>query len=151
MGMNVGYYILCLILMLPLAGVTAFGLLIESLTKLGVWATLGIVFSPLYDPLGDGIWTIFGILGVLAVLAPGFFQRTRAAGFIILAIAAAACVGFIFYAFPAERDGGVLIILSPSIAGVALSIYCAVRTLRPAPQPVYRAQAFPPPAIPGKV
>lgn len=130
MGMNVGFYILCLILMLPLAGLTAFALLIESLTKLGFWATLGIVFSPLYDPLGAGIVPILSVLCGLGILTLGFFRRTRAAGFIVLAVLAAAATAFLFYAFPKDGPGDILFLISPSIAGIGLSAYCAARTLR---------------------
>ena len=130
MGMNVGYYILCLILMIPLAAVTAFAALIESMAKIGFWTTLWRVFAPLLDPLGAGIWGIALILGLGAAVVMGFFPKGRRFGFLFLVATSAASFAFLLATSPEQFDGGLLLILSPSIAGLALSGHCAVRSFR---------------------
>lgn len=112
MGMDVGYYLLCLILMLPLAAVTAFAALIESITKFGFWTTFGVGFTSLLDPLGDGICA-YAAMGLLPALA---------------ATAAVAAVAFVLWVAPRGIEWGLVWILSPSLAGLALSTYCALRS-----------------------
>jgi len=139
--MNVGFYILCLILMLPLAGLTAFAALLESLTRFGFWTTLGAIVTPLFDPLGEGIWGALALIAGIGLVGTGFFSRTRALGFTLIAVFAVGAVAFILYVFPGERNWDVLIVLSPSVFGFALSIYCAYRTFRKGPYTPQMVQA----------
>jgi hypothetical protein len=128
--MNVGYFLLCLILMLPLAGLTLFGALIESFVKLGFWTTLELIFATIFDPMGKGIWGIMILFSVAGVVAAGFSAKTRPAGFALVSVLSIAAYAFIYYAFPADRDWGVLWVLSPSIAGSVLSAYCAAKSFQ---------------------
>jgi len=132
--MNVGFYILCLILMLPLAGLTAFAALLESLTRFGFWTTLGAIVTPLFDPLGEGIWGALALIAGIGLVGTGFFSRTRALGFTLIAVFAVGAVA-------GERNWDVLIVLSPSVFGFALSIYCAYRTFRKGPYTPQMVQA----------
>jgi hypothetical protein len=117
--MHVGYYILCLVLMLPLVAVTAFAALIESMANIGFWKTLVMGLGMLFDPLGDGFWADAALLGVLVLGSAGFFPGLRPFGFAFLALVS-----------PRGVEWGLVWLLSPSIAGLALSAYCALRSFR---------------------
>jgi hypothetical protein len=128
--MHVGYYILCLVLMLPLVAVTAFAALIESMANIGFWKTLVMGLGMLFDPLGDGFWADAALLGVLVLGSAGFVPGLRPFGVAFLAVAAGLAVTFVLLVSPRGVEWGLVWLLSPSIAGLALSAYCALRSFR---------------------
>lgn len=128
--MHVGYYILCLVLMLPLAAVTAFAALIESMVKLGFWKTLVLGLGMLFDPLGDGFWADTALLGMLVLGSAGFFPGLRPFGFAFLAVAAGLAATFVLLVSPRGVVWGLVWLLLPSIAGFGLSVYCALRSFK---------------------
>lgn len=130
MSMNAGKYCLCLMLMLPLAALTVYVALFESIEKIGLWKTLDVVSAPLADPLGEGRLGFAVILGMSAATFAGFSRRGRTFGFVFLSVAGAASFLFLLLTAADLLDMVVLLILSPSIAGLALSSRCAVRSFR---------------------
>jgi hypothetical protein len=128
--MHVGYYILCLVLMVPLAAVTAFAALIESMVKLGFWKTLVLGLGMLFDPLEDGFRADAALLCGLVLSSAGFFPSFRPFGFAFLAVAAGLAVTFVLLVSPRGVEWGLVWLLLPSIAGFGLSVYCALRSFK---------------------
>ena len=128
--MNAGYYILCLILMLPLAALTAFAGVLESCWKKGFFTTFVALLGVVFDPLGEGVWFLV-LLAVLASLAiAGLFPSSRPAGFALIAILGAAAGVLLCSMVPHGLRWVLMWVLSPSLAGFGLSVYCALRSFR---------------------
>ena len=68
--MNAALYFLCLVLLLPMAAMATLGLLVDSLANFGLWEVFKTLASPLYDPLGKGIWVVLLLLGGWALAGP---------------------------------------------------------------------------------
>lgn len=124
--MNVVLYFLCLALLLPMAGFAAFGFVIDSIVKFGLWKTFTIVFSPLSDPFGKGIWFYLMILSVLGISGAAFIPEARPYGFGAMAIAGVLCVVYVLRVYPDGWSAGSVLFI-PSAASIAISVYCIVR------------------------
>ena len=128
--MNVAIYFLCLLLMVPIAGFAAFGLLIESLTHFGLWEVIKLVLSPLFDPFGRGIWFLLGLGGFAGLCTAGFLPAWRPYGLGFIAIGGCACTLYCIRVYPDSLNPGSLFLCIPGLAGVALSVYSLVRPIR---------------------
>jgi hypothetical protein len=128
--MNVVLYMVCLVLLLPVVAFAAFGLLIDSLVHFGLWEVFKMLFAPIYDPFGKGIWIILLFLSTLGLGSAGFFPAARPYGFSAIAAIGILCGLYIAKVYPHEWEIGSLILFIPSLVGVALSIYCVVRPVR---------------------
>lgn len=78
--MNIILYFVCLLLMVPIAGFAAFGFVIDTLVQGGLWELIKLIFSPLFDPFGRGIWFILGFLSLLGVMGPVSFRNQGRTG-----------------------------------------------------------------------
>ncbi|MBI2689450.1 MAG: hypothetical protein HYX27_24345 [Acidobacteria bacterium] len=125
--MNVVLYLVCIVLMLPVIGFATFGLVIDSLTQFGLWEVIKILFAPLYDPLGKGIWLILVLAGSAGLIGAGFFPESRTYGFWTIAAATLACIAYILKVYPGPWEFGNILIFIPSLAGIGLSVYCALK------------------------
>lgn len=129
--MNVVLYYICLVLLLPVCGIAAFGYVIDTIGNRGLWEVIKLVFGPLYDPFGKGIWIIMLFLGILGMGSAGFFPAVRPYGFGAIAAIGILCGIYIARVYPSEDWAlGSIVLFIPSLIGVALSIYCVVRPLR---------------------
>jgi hypothetical protein len=128
--MNVMLYMVCLVLLLPVVAFAAFGLLIDSLVHFGLWEVFKMLFAPIYDPFGKGIWIILLFLSTLGLGSAGFFPASRPYGFSAIAMIGVVCAAYIAKVYPHPWHAGSLLLFFPSLIGVALSIYCVVRPLR---------------------
>jgi hypothetical protein len=128
--MSVLIYFVCLVLLLPVAGIAAYGFLIDSLVNFGPWEVIKTLFAPLYDPLGKGIWIILFFLGLLGLGGAAFFPAARPFGFGAIAAIGVLCGIYVVKVYPNDWDWGSLALFFPSIVGVVLSTYCLVRPLR---------------------
>lgn len=128
--MNVLLYFLCLVLMLPVVGFAAFGFLIDSLTQFGFWQVCGVLFSPLYDPFGKGIWIFLLILSLIGLLSAGVLPPARPYGLAAIATIGTVCGIYIMRVYPDPWGSGGLLIFLPGASGVALSLYCLFRPAR---------------------
>jgi len=129
-------YLLCLILMMPAFGLTAFVtafLLIAAGPKEG-WTTLikGLAFfgAGIVEPLRYG-WRIVALLAVIGFLvSAGAIPSLRTLSFQGLALLGILCAGFCLYV-AAQQDGynviNALIVLSPSLASIAACVWCSIR------------------------
>jgi hypothetical protein len=124
---NIVLYALCMLLLLPVAGLAAFALVIESLAAFGVWSVFRTLFFAVGDPLGDGLPGVT-VLAVLAGLGmAGLFDQTRQAGFACMAAAGTACGIYVLRRYTGFWDAGAIAILLPSLAGICLSAFFAAR------------------------
>lgn len=125
--MNIVLYALCMVLLLPVAGLAAFALMIESLAAFGVWSVFRTLFFAVGDPLGEGLPGV-AVMAMLAGLGlAGLFDQTRQAGFACLAAGGTACGIYVLHRYAGFRDGGAIAILLPSLGGICLSAFFAVR------------------------
>ena len=128
--MNVVIYFACLLLMVPIAGMAAFGFVIDTLVQIGLWGAFKLFFSPLWDPFGKGIWFILGFLTLLGILAAGFFPASRPYGLGAIACAGLLCTIYCVRVYPDALELGSLFLFLPGLAGMALSVYSLVRPIR---------------------
>ncbi len=120
-------YALCMILLLPVAGLAAFAMVIESLAAFGVWRVFRTVFFAVGDPLGDGLPGVAALLLAGGLGLAGLFDQTRQAGFACLAAGGTACGIYVLYRYHGFWDGGAIAILLPSLGGICLSAFFAAR------------------------
>jgi len=123
-------YYLCIVLMLPVLGLAAFGLVIDSLSHFGFWACLKILFAPLYDPFGKGIWLILGLVSILGLLGAGLFSSARPFGFGAIALLSALFGIVVCRTYPDIWQWNSLLLFFPSLTGIAISVYCVVKPVR---------------------
>jgi hypothetical protein len=129
-------YLLCLLLMVPAFGLTAFIitiLLLAAGPKEG-WSVLfnGLAFfgAGLVEPLRYG-WRIVALLAVIGLfLGAGAIPALRTLSFQALALMGTLCAVFCLYQ-AAQQDGynviNALIVLSPSLAGIGACIWFALK------------------------
>jgi hypothetical protein len=116
-----------MILLLPVAGLAAFALVIDSLAAFGVWRVFWTLFVALGEPLGRGLPGV-AVLAMLAGLGlAGLFDQTRQTGFACMAAAGTACGIYVLRRYSGFWDAGSIAILLPSLAGVCLSAFFAAR------------------------
>lgn len=128
--MNIVLYFVCLLLMVPIAGFAAFGFVIDTLVQGGLWELIKLIFSPLFDPFGRGIWFILGFLSLLGVMGAGFFPESRPYGLGIIACGGLVCTIYCLRVYPNGWELGSLFLFLPGVAGIALSVYSLVRPFR---------------------
>ena len=130
MGMNVLLYLICLVLLLPVAAIAAYGFLIDSLVHFGLWEGFKMLVAPIFDPFGKGIWFYLLFLGLLCLGGAGFFPASRPYGFGAIAAIGILCSVYIVKVYPNDWALESMVLFIPSLVGVALSIYCVVRPIR---------------------
>ncbi|HEU0124424.1 MAG TPA: hypothetical protein VFQ91_28095 [Bryobacteraceae bacterium] len=128
--MNIAIYLLCLVLLLPAVFFAAFGLLIEGLTTWGLWEMIKILFSPLYDPFGKGIWVFLLFLASGGLLFAGFSDVARPYGFGSIAAIGVLSTLLIFRIYPGPWQWDNIFFLIPGAAAAFGSLYCLARPLR---------------------
>jgi hypothetical protein len=128
--MNVVVCFACLLLMVPIAGFAAFGFVIDTLVKSGLWEFIKLIFSPLFDPFGRGIWLILGFLSLVGVCGAGFFAESRPYGLGAIACGGLICTIYCLRVYPDAWAPGSLFLFLPGLAGIGLSIYSLVRPIR---------------------
>jgi hypothetical protein len=128
--MNVVLYLICLVLLLPILAIAAYGFLIDSLVHFGLWEVFKMLFAPLYDPFGKGLWMILLFFGLLGLGGAGFFPAARPFGFGVIALVGILCGVYVVKIYPNDWAVGSLVLFFPSFVSVALSLYCAVRPVR---------------------
>lgn len=128
--MNLVIYFACLLLMLPIAGFAAFGFVIDSLVQFGLWEFIKLIFSPLYDPFGRGIWLILFFLSFAGVCAAGLFPESRPYGLGAIAVAGVLCTIYVFRVYPGPWEPGSFFLFLPGLTGIAMSVYSLVRPIR---------------------
>ena len=128
--MNVVIYFACLLLMVPIAGFAAFGFVIDTLVQSGLWETLKLFFSPLWDPFGSGIWFILGFLTLVGIFGAGFFAASRPYGLGAIACGGLLCTVYCLRVYPNAWELGSLLLFVPGLAGIGLSLYSLVRPIR---------------------
>jgi hypothetical protein len=128
--MNVVLYLICLVLLLPVAALAAYGFLIDSLVQFGLWEVFKMLFAPIYDPFGKGIWIFLFSLGLLGLGGAGFFPASRPYGFGAIAAIGILSSVYIVKVYPNDWAFESFVLFIPSLVGVALSIYCVVRPVR---------------------
>jgi len=127
--MNVVLYFLCLLLLLPLAGFAAFGLLIDSLSEFGVWTVFKTLSAPLWDPFGRGLWLLGLLVSGTALTVVAFIEDARPFGFGAMALAGTVCTFYVIRAYPGGWTLFSVFGLVPGFIAVGLSIYGALRQL----------------------
>lgn len=128
--MNETLYFASLVLMLPIAGFAAFGALIDSLTKFGLWAIIKVLFAPLYDPFGRGLWIFLPLVGFLGLCAAGFFPEARPYGLGAIALGGLLCTVYVVRTYPDPWALGSLFLFVPGLVGIGLSVYSLVHPIR---------------------
>ena len=128
--MNAALYFRCLVLLLPIAAMAVFGLLIDLLANFGRWEVFKTPASPLYDPLGKGIWVVLLLLGLLGLGGAGFIPAARPFGFGGIAAIGILCCAFVVKVYPNDWGFGSVLLFIPSLDSIALSMYCVVRPSR---------------------
>ena len=128
--MNVVLYLVCLVLLLPVVALAAWGLLIDSLVNFGLWEVFKMLFAPLYDPFGKGAWIFLLLVSIIGLGSAGFFPASRPYGFGAIAVIGLVCSGYTTKVYPHLWDASSFLLLVPGFVGVALSIYLVVKPIR---------------------
>jgi len=127
--MIVTLYFLTLALLFPIAGLTVFGCLIESIVKFGLWNVFKTVFAPLYDPFGRGIWILLTVFGFIGLCAAGLFPESRPYGLAVMGLSGILCSTFVFKVFPRPWEPGSYFLFLPGLGGIGLSIFCLLQLI----------------------
>ena len=122
-------YFSTLVLMLPIAGLAAFGALINSLTKFGLWAVIKVILAPLYDPFGRGLWILVFLLGFVGLCAAGLFPEARPYGLGAIITGGAACSLYVFFSYPRPWEPGSFFFFVPSTLGIGIGVYSLIRPI----------------------
>lgn len=125
--MHIAIYLLCFVLLLPSVFFMAFGLLVDGLTRFGLWEMIKFLFSPLYDPFGKGIWIILLLLGSAALVFAGFSDAARPYGFSSIAAVGVLTAVIIVRIYPGPWDFGTVLFFTPGALATLGSIYSLAR------------------------
>ena len=128
--MNVVLYFVCLLLLLPMAGLAAFGFVIDSLAHAGLWAVIKIALAPLFEPFGRGLWLYLGLLSLGGLCITGFLPAARPYGFGAIAAIGIGCAVYVLRVYPNDWAHGPIAFFLPTLISVGVSISCIVRPLR---------------------
>ena len=136
-------YLLCYVLLLPVAALAAFFLCIQLIAGhfereqnfiRGLWLLLKWMILILAEPLRHG-WIPLGAVivligGPVLLLAAGMTPTWRTHGFIALAGLGTLAILYIVAKSGGPKDAGEALFLLPSAVGIVLSGFMAYRQLR---------------------
>jgi hypothetical protein len=125
-------YVLCLALLSPVMGFSAFVIFMESWNRYGFITVTDRILATVLDPLGDGRWGV-ALVGTLTfLLGSGFFATTRTVAFAALATLGIAFTVFLGAAMTNTRnfEWPVFLLLVPTLPAIALSAGAARRSYR---------------------
>jgi hypothetical protein len=116
-------YLLCLALLVPVTGYTAFVLFTEAWNRFGFSAVTDRVFATVFDPVGEGIWGVGLVIAGGILLAAGFSDSARPVAFAALATFGTAFTVFLGVALvrAGQFDWPLLLFLVPTVPGIVLS------------------------------
>ena len=119
--MNGLLFLLSLLLLLPLFAFALFGAFIDSLIAFGFWAVAKMLFAPLWDPFGRGLWLLGAVAGIGLLTGAGLYEPTRQTASVTLCALAIAAAVYCFRTYPGPWEPAHVMMLLP----IALPAYLA--------------------------